>query len=89
MWKNIFRAIIDWKNLEIPRIHNLVRLYQFDEGFLINQIEIKELMASESVYTSSRYTSKVGMIASVKPPKPGALELYAMSIFEAIIELID
>jgi HEPN domain-containing protein len=86
-----FKAIIDEKNLDIPRIHNLVRLYQVVEGFLKNPIEIRELMALDSVYTSSRYPSDIGMIASGKPTQQDALALYesAKIIFEAITELID
>jgi HEPN domain-containing protein len=86
-----FKAIIDNENLDIPRIHNLVRLYQVVEGFLKNPIEIRELMALDSVYTSSRYPSDIGMIATGKPTLRDAQELYesAKSIFEATLELID
>ena len=79
-----FKAIIDEKNLVIPRIHNLVRLYQVVEGFLKNPIEIRELMALDSVYTSSRYPSDIGMIATGKPTQHDALALYesAKNIFE-------
>lgn len=86
-----FKALIDAKNLDIPRIHNLVRLYQVVEGFLNNPIEIRELMALDSVYTSSRYPSDIGMIATGKPTQQDALALFesAKSIFEAITELID
>jgi hypothetical protein len=48
-------------------------------------------MALDSVYTSSRYPSDIGMIATGKPTQQDALALYesAKSIFEAIMELID
>lgn len=86
-----FKALIEEKNLDIPRIHNLVRLYQVVEVFLKNPIEIRELMALDSVYTSSRYPSDIGMIASGKPTRKDALALYesAKNIFETITELID
>ena len=86
-----FKALIEEKNLDIPRIRSLVRLYQVVEGFLKNQIEIRELMALDSVYTSSRYPSDIGMLASGKPTRQDAQALYesAKNIFEAITELID
>jgi HEPN domain-containing protein len=86
-----FKALIDEKNIDIPRIHSLVRLYQVVEGFLKNPIEIRELMALDNVYTSSRYPSDIGMIATGKPTRQDALALYesAKNIFEAITELID
>ncbi|MBW8333980.1 MAG: HEPN domain-containing protein [Prolixibacteraceae bacterium] len=86
-----FKALIEEKNLDIPRIHNLVRLYQVVEVFLKNPIEIRELMALDSVYTSSRYPSDIGMLASGKPTRRDAQALFesAKSIFEAIKELID
>lgn len=86
-----FKALIEEKNIDIPRIHNLVRLYQVVEVFLKNPIEIRELMALDSVYTSSRYPSDIGMLASGKPTRQDAQALFesAKSIFEAITELID
>lgn len=86
-----FKALINEKNLDIPRIHNLVRLYQVVERFLENPIEIRELMALDSVYTSSRYPSDIGMIASGKPTRQDALSLYqsAEKIFESITKLIN
>lgn len=85
-----FKAIIDEKNIDIPRVHSLVRLYQVVEDFLKNPIEIRELMALDSVYTSSRYPSDIGMIATGKPTQRDAKELYesAKSIYEATIKLI-
>jgi HEPN domain-containing protein len=85
-----FKAIIDEKNIDIPRIHSLVRLYQVVESFLKNPIEIRELMALDSVYTSSRYPSDIGMIATGKPTKQDAQALYesAKYAFEAVTALI-
>ena len=85
------KALINEKDLDIPRIHNLVRLYQVVESFLKNPIEIRELMALDSVYTSSRYPSDIGMIASGKPTRQDAMALYesAKRIYESITELIN
>ena len=78
-------------DLSIPRSHNLIRLHQVVEVFLKNPFELRELMALDSVYTSSRYPSDVGMIAAGKPTQQDAQEFYesAKNIFEAITKLID
>jgi HEPN domain-containing protein len=48
-------------------------------------------MALDSVYTSSRYPSDIGMIESGKPSQQDAREFYesAKNIFDSIIKLID
>jgi HEPN domain-containing protein len=86
-----FKALIEEKNLTIPRIHSLIRLYNIIESFLDRPIEIRDLLALDSVYTSSRYPSDIGMIASGKPTQKEATEFYhsAKSIFEVITKLID
>jgi HEPN domain-containing protein len=86
-----FKAIIEEKDLTIPRIHNLIRLYQVVEGFLKHPIETHDLLALDSVYTSSRYPSDIGMITSGKPTLQDAKEFYeiANSIFDTITGLIE
>ena len=48
-------------------------------------------MALDSVYTSSRYPSDIGLIATGKPTRQDALALYesAKKVFDTITELID
>jgi len=86
-----FKALINEKDIDIPRIHSLVRLYHVVEGYLKDPIEIRELMALDSVYTSSRYPSDIGMMATGKPTRQDALALYesAKNIYEAITQLIN
>lgn len=85
-----FKALINEKDIDIPRIHSLVRLYQVIADHIKDPIEIRELMALDSVYTSSRYPSDIGMIATGKPTRQDALALYesAKKIFDAITALI-
>jgi HEPN domain-containing protein len=85
-----FKALIEENNLIIPRIHNLIRLYQIIEGFLENPIEIKNLLAMDSVYTNSRYPSDIGLISTGKPTLKDAREFYeiAKSIFESVQKVI-
>ena len=86
-----FKALIEEKDLTIPRIHSLVRLYSVIEGFLDQPFEIRELLAFDSVYINSRYPSDIGMIPTGKPTLQDAKEFYesAKKIFDAISNLID
>ncbi len=85
-----FKALFEENDLIIPRIHSLIRLYQLIESFLNVSFEPRDLLALDSVYTSSRYPSDIGMISTGKPTQQDALELYtiAKNIFEVISKLI-
>lgn len=85
-----FKAIIEEKNLTIPRIHSLIRLYIVIEGFLEQPFETRDLLSLDNVYTSSRYPSDIGLIAAGKPTQQEAKELYesAKNIFDVITKLI-
>ena len=86
-----FKAFIEEKNLTIPRIHSLVRLYSVIESFLDQPFETRELLAFDSVYINSRYPSDIGMIPTGKPTHQDAKEFYesAKKIFDEISKLID
>ena len=86
-----FKAFIEEKNLTIPRIHSLVRLYSVIESFLDQPFETRELLAFDSVYITSRYPSDIGMIPTGKPTHQDAKEFYesAKKIFDEISKLID
>ena len=86
-----FKALIEEKNLTIPRIHSLVRLYSVIEGFLDQPFETRELLASDSVYINSRYPSDIGMIPTGKPTIQDAKEFYesAKNIFKKISKLTE
>jgi HEPN domain-containing protein len=86
-----FKALLEEKEIPVPRVHNLTRLFTLVETFLIEQIEISELEALDSVYTSSRYPSDIGMIATGKPTPIESKELYesANKIFEIILQTIE
>ena len=86
-----FKALIEENNLTIPRIHSLIRLYNIIESFLEQPFEIRDLLALDSVYTSSRYPGDIGIIAIGKPTPQEAKEFYesAKNIFDVITNLID
>jgi HEPN domain-containing protein len=86
-----FKALIEENNLIVPRIHNLIRLYEIIEVFLEKPVESKHLFALDSVYTSSRYPSDIGIISTGKPTLKDARELYeiAKSIFESVQKILQ
>ena len=86
-----FKALIEEKDLTIPRIHSLIRLHNVIEGFLDQPINPHELLAFDSVYINSRYPSDIGLIPTGKPTLQDAKEFYesAKQIFDEISKLVD
>ena len=86
-----FKALIEEKNLTIPRIHSLIRLHSVIESFLDRPINTHELLAFDSVYINSRYPTDIGLIPTGKPTLQDAKEFYesAKQIFDEISKLID
>jgi len=85
-----FKAFIEEKGLNVPRVHSLIKLYTLIESDLSKAIETRELLSLDNVYTSSRYPSEIGMMATGKPSQAEALALYASAkrIFDFLCEKI-
>lgn len=86
-----FKALIEEKGIEVPRIHNLIRLHSIVEKFIINPISQRILDALDNVYTNSRYPSDIGMSSMGKPTLTEARELYenAKMIYNSIQKTIE
>ena len=86
-----FKAILEEKEVAVPRVHNLTRLYFLVERFLTEPIDLLELDALDSVYTSSRYPGDIGVIATGKPTQNESKELYesAKKLFNIILKTIE
>jgi len=88
-----FKALIEELELDIaiPRIHSLIRLHNVIESHLPETIEIRELLVLDKVYTSSRYPSDIGMIATGKPNLKESKQLFeiATRICDLVIQTID
>jgi HEPN domain-containing protein len=85
-----FKALLEEKEIPVPRVHNLIRLHSFTEQFLIEPIDLSVLDALDSVYTSSRYPGDIGLITTGKPTPAEGKELYdsAKKIVEIILHTI-
>jgi HEPN domain-containing protein len=86
-----FKALIEEKELAIPKVHNLTRLHAAIESFLIRPIDLHELDALDNIYTSSRYPGDIGMVATGKPTQAESKELYesANKIYKIILQTIE
>ena len=86
-----FKALIEEKNLVIPRVHSLIRLNNIIEQFLEFPFETRELLALDNVYINSRYPSDLGLLETGKPSQQEAQELYesAERIFNIILKQLE
>jgi len=85
-----FKAIIEEKEDNLPRIHDLTRLYNKISDYIDFNIEIISLNMLDSIYTTSRYPGDIGIIPDGKPSIEEAKELYdfAKYIFDNTIQLM-
>lgn len=85
-----FKALIEEKDIEVPKVHNLIRLHSIVEEFLNDPINPRILDALDNVYTNSRYPSNFGFSSLEKPSLKEASELYenAKIIYNSILKII-
>jgi len=62
-----FKAIIEENSLEIPRIHNLTRLFAIIKDYVSFTIDTDILQILDSIYITSRYPSDLGLFPDGKP----------------------
>lgn len=86
-----FKALIEEKGLNIPRVHNLQRLFDVIQPFIHEEIDMPKLVLLDSIYSSSRYPGDIGLMASGKPSLTESKELFesAKRIFSIIIRSIE
>ena len=71
-----FKSIFEENNLRIPRIHNLLRLYEAITQLINFTVDEDMLEVTDQVYTETRYPSDAGMLPEGKPSIEEAKELY-------------
>ncbi len=86
-----FKAIIEEKGMNIPRIHNLMRLHKFIQDLVQFSIDLDLLANLDEVYTSARYPSDLGLMPNGKPTTTEASEMYefALFIYNKTVEMIN
>ncbi len=85
-----FKALLEEKEISVPRVHNLNRLYSLVSHLISETINLSELDALDNVYTSSRYPSDIGLVETGKPTQSESKELFdiSMKIYQIIVKAI-
>ena len=76
-----FKSIFEENNLKIPRIHNLLRLYNKITQFIDFIVDEDKLEITDQVYTEIRYPGDSGMLPEGKPSIEEAKELYNFAYY--------
>lgn len=81
-----FKALIIMKVNEIPKIHNLIKLYGTVRNFLKIDINMETFTMINETYTDARYPSDLGLLPDGLPSYEDVLEFTreARKIFEKI-----
>jgi len=79
-----FKAILEEKGQKVPRIHNLLRLFEAISEFISFDLDEDKLEVADEVYIETRYPGVFGMLKDGKPSLKQAEELYefARSVFQ-------
>jgi len=77
--------------LQLPRIHSIARLFGVIQNNILFTVDNLMLQKTDTVYTTSRYPSDLGIMPDGKPTKELAEQLYefAKYIYEKTLEMID
>lgn len=62
-----FKAIIEENSIEVPRIHNLVNLYERIRHLVPSELDITILKVLDELYVDSRYPGTLGLLPDGKP----------------------
>jgi len=82
------KALMEHKQMEIPKVHTLVRLnHMLDD--IIRDIETLKIL--DSLYIDSRYPGELGLLPYGKPTLEDAKAFYefAQSVFDMICEFLQ
>jgi len=76
-----FKAFFEEKDLKVPRIHNLLRLYDTVSEFIDFPIDEDELEKLDEVYIETRYPVGAGMLPDGKPSLAVAREFFEFAVY--------
>ena len=88
-----FKAIFEEKEIRIPRIHDLERLYaQIQEaGIVLHNIDEDILLQVNEIYIDSRYPGDIGLMPYGHPSIKKVTEFYilAKEIYHQVYNILD
>ncbi len=74
------KSILEEFESKVPRIHNLIKLKEMTEKYIIFEIDKTSLEQVNEIYTDTRYPSDVGLVPTGKPSIELAKEFYVISL---------
>jgi len=83
------KALLASKNMKIPKIHSLEKLFKLCEKDFQN-IDFDMVDLLDSLYINSRYPSEFGLLPCGKPTLEDAKEFYdfAIMVFDKVCDLL-
>jgi len=84
------KAIIEEEQINIPKIHKLLKLYE-KVSFKLDNVDENILLTLDGLYIESRYPSAFGLLPYGKPTIEDAREFYefANDIFDKVCNILD
>jgi HEPN domain-containing protein len=85
-----FKALIEYKQLKVPKQHDLLRLKEIIiEDLKLNNDDLLDTL--NQLYIDSRYPSEFGLLPDGKPTTEEAQEFYefALSIYEQVKNILE
>ncbi|MBN1338598.1 MAG: HEPN domain-containing protein [Bacteroidales bacterium] len=86
-----FKAILEENGIKVPKIHNLVRLFDMIENLVDFEIDEKFLTFTDEVYIETRYPGDLGMLPDGQPSHKEAKQLsdFAGYIYRKTMETLE
>lgn len=86
-----FKAVLEEYEIEIPKIHNLITLYETVNKILQHEFDTVLLKRLNELYIESRYPSDLGLMPYGKPTEKDAREFFefAQKTFFKIQKLLE
>jgi HEPN domain-containing protein len=84
------KAIIEENEIDIPKIHKLLKLYE-KVSFALDGLDEDIMGLLDGLYIESRYPGDMGLLPHGKPSIDDAKEFYsfAHSVFDKVCEVLD
>jgi len=84
------KAIIEEEQIDIPKIHKLLKLYK-KVSFKLDNIDENILITLDGLYIESRYPSAFGLLPYGKPTLEDAKMFYefANDVFDKVCNILD
>jgi len=86
-----FKAVIEEKCIALPKIHDVIRLYNYIKVYLEFKFDRELLREINEIYIDSRYPSEMGLLPNGSPTVKDANRFYEFSkfIYDSVQEALE